>query len=148
MTRYRVLIVEDDPFISADLEGVLSDAGCEVCGVAASEWVALKMAEATRPPFAVVDLRLSPGDGRVVARELYQRYGTAILLATAHVNDLEDLAATGALGCLPKPYVPEDVPFALRDIYDLREGRPGPRLLDHLIALNRWASGGPAIGRP
>ncbi len=139
MTRYRVLIVEDDPFISTDLAMVLADAGCEICGVASSERVALKMAETTRPPFAVVDLRLSPGDGRVVARELHQRYGTAVLLATAHVGDLEDLAATGALGCLPKPYMPEDVAFALRDLYDLQNGNPGPRLLDSMIELNRRA---------
>ncbi|HLZ84680.1 MAG TPA: hypothetical protein VKQ54_14030, partial [Caulobacteraceae bacterium] len=70
MTPFRVLIVEDDPFIATDLEGALSAAGCEVCGVAASEGVALEMARATRPAFAVVDVHLSPGDGRVVAREL------------------------------------------------------------------------------
>ena len=50
--KFKVLIVEDDPFIAMDLEGVLSDAGCDVCGVAASEAEALRMGEATRPAFA------------------------------------------------------------------------------------------------
>jgi DNA-binding NarL/FixJ family response regulator len=124
MAVFRVLIVEDDPIISMDLEGFLSAAGCDICGVAASEVEALEVGEETRPPFAVVDLRLAPGDGRVVARELVERYSTAVLLATAHVNDPDDLAATGALGCLPKPYDIEDVIAALSVVRDL--GMAGP----------------------
>src|ERR1700691_737223 len=107
-----------------DLEGVLSDAGCDVCGVAASEAEALRMGEATRPAFAVVDVHLSPGDGRVVARELFRRYNTAVLMATAHSQKSDDLAATGAVACLSKPYPTEDVPAALRAMLELREGRP------------------------
>jgi DNA-binding response OmpR family regulator len=139
MPVFRVLIVEDDAYIASALEAFLSDAGYEVCGVAASEWVALRMAEATRPPFAVVDLRLSPGDGRVVARELVERYDTAVLLATAHINDPEDLAATGALGCLPKPYELDHVIAALKVVCDLRDGCPVTHLPDHMLALNRRA---------
>ena len=111
---FHVLIVEDDPFISLDLQGALAQVGCDILGVAPSEAEALKIGDETRPPFAVVDLRLSPGDGRVVARELVERYNTAVLRATAHVNDPEDLAATGALGCLPKPYEIDDVIAALK----------------------------------
>lgn len=136
MEPLRVLIVEDDPVISTDLEGTLEAAGCEVCGVAASERIALQLAEATRPPFALVDVRLSHGDGRVVARELCDRYDTAVLLATAHINDPEDLAATGALGCLPKPYEIDDVFAALQAVSDLHDGRPVRRLPGHMLALN------------
>jgi DNA-binding response OmpR family regulator len=136
MDIFRVLIVEDDPFISTDLEGVLSDAGCDICGVAASQAEALKIGEATRPPFAIVDLRLSPGDGRVVARELVGRYSTAVLLATGQVKDRGDLAATGALGCLPKPYEMAHVIPALKVVRDLREGRWVRRFPDHMFALN------------
>jgi DNA-binding response OmpR family regulator len=135
--KLRVLIVEDDPFIAMDLEGVLSDAGCDVCGVAASEAEALRMGEATRPPFAVVDVRLSPGDGRVVARELCRQYATAVLMATAHSRESDNLAATGALACLPKPYSTDDVPAALQAVLELREGRPVSRFPSHMFALNQ-----------
>ncbi len=137
--KFRVLIVEDDPFIAMDLEGVLSDAGCEVCGVAASEAEALRIGEATRPPFAVVDVRLSPGDGRVVARELFRQYDTAVLMATAHSRKDDNLAATGALACLPKPYSAEDVPAALHALSELRAGRPVSRFPNHMFALKRRA---------
>lgn len=134
--KFRVLIVEDDPFIAMDLEGVLSEAGCDVCGVATSEEEALKIGEATRPPFAVVDVRLSPGDGRVVARELFRQYDTAILMATAHSLEIDNLAATGALGCLPKPYSTDDVPAALQAISELREGKRVAKFPSHMFALN------------
>jgi two-component system, response regulator PdtaR len=137
--KFRVLIVEDDPFIAMDLEGVLSDAGCDICGVAASEVEALRIGEATRPSFAVVDVRLSPGDGRVVARELFRQYDTAVLMATAHSRESDNLAATGALACLPKPYSADDVPAALRAICELREGRPVSRFPNHMFALQRRA---------
>jgi DNA-binding response OmpR family regulator len=137
--KFRVLIVEDDPFIAMDLEGVLSDAGCDICGVAASEAEALRLGEATRPPFAVVDVRLSPGDGRVVARELFRHYDTAVLMATAHTREHDNLAATGALACLPKPYSADDVPAALHAISELRAGRPVSRFPCHMFALNRRA---------
>lgn len=135
--KFRVLIVEDDPFIAMDLEGVLSDAGCEICGVAASETEALRLGAATRPAFAVVDVRLSPGDGRVVARELLRHYDTAVLMATAHTRESDDLAATGALGCLAKPYSADVVPAALQAISELRDGRSVTRFPDQMSALNR-----------
>jgi DNA-binding response OmpR family regulator len=139
MVMFRVLIVEDDPFIAMDLEGVLSDAGCDICGVAASEAEALRIGAATRPSFAVVDVRLSPGDGRVVARELFRQYDTAVLMATAHSRELDNLAATGALACLPKPYSANDVPAALQALSELRAGRPVSRFPNHMFALNRRA---------
>src|ERR1700722_13508607 len=96
MNTFRVLIVEDDSLVAMSLEDVLSDAGHEICGVAGSEREALELAEGTRPTFAVVDMRLSPGDGRVVARDLVRRYGAAVLMATSHSAEFESLAATGA----------------------------------------------------
>ena len=139
MNAFRVLIVEDDTFISMSLEDVLSDAGHMVCGVAGSEREALELAEAARPSFAVVDVRLSPGDGRVVARELVRRYDTAVLMATSHSADFESLAATGALACLPKPYATWHVPAALQALAALRDGHPTGRLPAHMFDLRPFA---------
>jgi DNA-binding response OmpR family regulator len=137
--KFRVLIVEDDPFIAMHLEGVLSEAGCDICGVAGSESEALRMGEETRPSFAVVDVRLSPGDGRVVARTLHRDYDTAVLMATADSLEVDNLAATGALGCLPKPYSVDDVPAALKAIWELQQGRAVTRLPNQMFALSRPA---------
>jgi len=135
MADFRVLIVEDDALIAWDLEETLVAAGCDVCGVAGSQSEALRLGEATRPPFAIVDVRLAPGDGRIVARELAQLYGTAVLLATAHCGDPGDLARTGAVGCLPKPYSTPDVLAALQAVRDIRLGRPPRVLPDHMLSF-------------
>ena len=119
----RVMIVEDELVTALDLEQALRTAGCEVCGVAASETHALALAKATRPEFAVLDINLAPGDGRVVARELIDRYCTAVLFASAYHGDVGDLAMTGAHGFLPKPYDPEQVHPSLLAVAEIRAGR-------------------------
>jgi ActR/RegA family two-component response regulator len=122
MARFRVLIVEDDFIIATDLTEALTIAGCEVIGTAASEAQALLMGEQLRPNYAVVDIRLSPGDGRVVAKAFTERFGTAVLFATSHCGSMPDLAQTGALACLAKPYQPEDVFLALEVLEELQAG--------------------------
>lgn len=136
MARPRVLIVEDDPLIALDVGDALTDAGYDVCGVADSQTQALWLAAETRPDFAVVDITLSPGDGRVVAQELFKRHHTEVLFATGQCNEVKHLRGSGALGCLPKPYDAAEVPEALEAIASMRRGRPPARLPDHMVALN------------
>ncbi len=136
MAKARVLIVEDDPLIALDVGDALTDAGYEVCGIADSQAQALWLADETHPDFAVVDITLSPGDGRVVARELFKRHHTEVLFATGQCKDLEHLAGSGALACLPKPYDATEVPEALQAIANMRRGRPTGQLPDHMVALD------------
>ncbi len=136
MAKSRVLIVEDDPLIALDVEDALTDAGYEVCGVADSQAQALWLADETHPDFAVVDIALSPGDGRVVARELFRLHHTEVLFATGQCNDVKHLTGSGALACLPKPYDATEVPEALQAIAKMRRGQPTGRLPDHMVALD------------
>jgi DNA-binding response OmpR family regulator len=134
MSKSRVLIVEDDALVALDVSQALHDAGFEVCGVAASEDEAIEEARRTRPDFAIVDVSLSPGDGRAVARALSERR-TAVLFATGQCEDVRRLAGSGAVACLPKPYDAADVPRALRVVANLREGRPPGPKPDSMFAL-------------
>jgi DNA-binding response OmpR family regulator len=121
MEHLRVLIVEDEWLIAASVEAALQDAGHVVTGIAASQAKAIQLAADERPDCAVVDISLGPGDGRVVARALSAQ-GVAILFATGQCEDIQGLSHTGALGCLPKPYSPGDVPPALLAISRHRRG--------------------------
>jgi DNA-binding response OmpR family regulator len=147
MSHCSVLIVEDEPFTALDMEQALEVAGWAVCGVAASEARALDLARQTRPEFAVVDIRLSPGDGRVVAGELTRCYGTSVLIASANCDDYADLARTGAMACLPKPYNPADIPAALVAMESMRCGRPPGAVPDHMHTLRQTSAvrGGPTL---
>lgn len=124
-----VLIVEDEFLVASLVESMLRDAGYDVCGIAGSEAAALQLAERYRPVMALVDIRLSPGDGRRVARELRRRYGTIVLFASAHCDDLRDeLALDAPAVCLEKPYDFDLLPQALDLAQSLAAGeRPDAR---------------------
>jgi DNA-binding response OmpR family regulator len=132
MSPLRVLIVEDELLIALDVEQALIAAGYEICGVASSEAEALAMADTMRPDLAVVDINLNPGDGRNVARALSDRHKTAVLFATSQCTELD--RRMGAIACLPKPYLADDVPAALRAIEAIADGQT-PVLPDHMFAL-------------
>jgi len=130
----RVLIVEDDALIAGDVEQALLSAGYDICGVASSEREALLIASRLEPELAVIDVKLDPGDGRNVARELAVRYKTTILMATA--EDPASLIGVGATAVLPKPYDANLVPAALDAVIKISEtGLKGRRLPDHMKPL-------------
>jgi DNA-binding response OmpR family regulator len=130
-----VLIVEDEPLIALGVEIELEEAGYEICGVAATEAEAHAMGRETHPDMAVVDVRLAPGDGRIVARELADDFGTTVLMATS--VEAATLDGIGALGVLPKPYHASDVPAALIAVRKMAEGRASGPLPDHMQRLSR-----------
>ena len=118
----RVLIVEDEALVAMMVEDALTDAGYEVCGVAANAPKAIDLARACKPEVALVDIQLSPGDGRDVARHLIERYGTAIVFATAYHEDLARASLVRAHLCLPKPYNIDDVQPALEAAWRMANG--------------------------
>ncbi len=134
MAKSRILIVEDEFLIALEVERALLEADYEVCGIASTEAEALGLAEQFHPDLAVVDINLSPGDGRNVAAELWRRHQTLVLFATSHCRDSGELAETGAFGCLPKPYSADDVPAAMEAIAKLARGQ-SPPLPDSMYAL-------------
>lgn len=67
----RVIICEDDPILSLDLEMTIQDAGGHVVGTFARAEDALKCAERERPEVAFIDLNLADGaTGVSVATEM------------------------------------------------------------------------------
>jgi two-component system, response regulator PdtaR len=103
----RLLIVEDDYLIGAQMAEALSDAGFEVVGIAASVDAALNLAKATSPRLAVMDIRLNDArDGIEAANELFARHRIRSVFATAHQSEEMQERAKPAkpLAWLPKPY--------------------------------------------
>jgi CheY-like chemotaxis protein len=112
----RILVVEDDYFVSLTIEGDLSDAGYDVVGVVATGEAALARADSLRPDLAIVDIRLAGTlDGVETATELLRR-GIRCIFATAH-SDLqtrERAQAAQPLGWLTKPFTSGDLLQAVR----------------------------------
>lgn len=122
----RIMIVEDDYLIAAEIEGALVEAGYEVAGVAASAEEALELAAARHPVLAVMDIRLvGPRDGIDVALELFGTHGIRCIFATAHhtAEARERARAADPLAWIPKPYTMAALIEAIRRaIRDLRGG--------------------------
>ena len=59
MERKRIFIVEDDPVIASDLEGMLIDMGYNVCGVSHQPFDAKKKVEQLIPDLLLLDINLN-----------------------------------------------------------------------------------------
>jgi two-component system, response regulator PdtaR len=118
-----ILVAEDEAIIALMLAMTLDLAGHKVVGPVASVEEGLKLAEATRPELALVDIRLSDGsDGVCLARHLRDRWGVPSLFVSGQTTQARAARDT-ALGVLGKPYDPDDVVQAVAAASDLLAGR-------------------------
>jgi two-component system, response regulator PdtaR len=103
----RILVVEDDFLVAAEIEIALSDAGFDVAGVAASADEAVELAQTRQPALVVMDVRLAgERDGIHAAAEIFRKLGIRCIFATAHYDRhlLERARPAMPLGWLQKPY--------------------------------------------
>ena len=103
----RILIVEDDYLIAAEVDAALTEAGFAVVGVASSADEALALTASQRPALAVMDIRLAgERDGIDAALELFARHRVRCIFASAHNNVEARTRAEPAepLAWLAKPY--------------------------------------------
>lgn len=116
----RVMIVEDEFLIAADLECAVEDAGCQSVGIASDTDEALALANET-PDLALVDLNLSDGPtGVEIARSLIAR-GISVLFITGNPRLLKG-GVPGAFGVVQKPCTPEIIRRIVSYAIDRRRG--------------------------
>ena len=92
---YRVMILEDDPFIALDMEGVMEDAGFDVVGPVASVPEAMKLLASCNghaPDCALLDFYVTGGTSEFVARELAKK-NIPFLFVTGNAKDVEETFA-------------------------------------------------------
>lgn len=108
----RILVVEDEALLAAELELLIEDAGHQPVGVAASAREAIDLAARLRPDLAFVDVHLADGPtGIELARRLAAQ--VVVVFITANAKRIpEDFA--GASGLIGKPYTESGVRAALR----------------------------------
>jgi DNA-binding response OmpR family regulator len=107
----RILIVEDEIFVAAEIEHVIEDMGFSAVGIAADQRAALSKASAA--DVAIVDLNLQDGPtGLSIGRILAQTHGVTVLFMTANPSQLGG-GVPGTLGVLPKPATEQDLRAAI-----------------------------------
>lgn len=125
----RILVVEDEVFVAAEIEHVISELGHEPVGIAADRRTAISLAPDT--DIALVDLNLQDGPtGISIGRFLAETHGVTVLFMTANPAQLGD-GVPGTLGVLPKPVTDQDLKLALEFVVAHRrdgDGHPPRRL--------------------
>src|ERR1051326_1013845 len=103
----RILIVEDEGIVAADIAKCLEDHGFEVAGIAGSADDAIQEALLTCPDLVLMDIRIQGElDGVETAEVLHRRFGPAVVYLTAHgdKDTIERAKKTLPLGFLLKPF--------------------------------------------
>ena len=103
----RILIVENDAATALDLEGLLTEAGYFLTGIAASANEAVEMATGSPPNLVLLDIGIAGSvDGIELARWLQESFSLAHICVTGHIEPavLARANHTNPLGYIVKPY--------------------------------------------
>lgn len=104
--KHKIVVVEDEGLIAADLESRLKDAGYSVSGTADSATQALELIRESTPDLVLMDIRIKgKADGIEVADQVHRELDVPVVYVTAY-EDRETLARasrTQAYGYIKKP---------------------------------------------
>lgn len=120
MRKLRVLLVEDNPFLSESLKSILGqDSAFEVAGEVKDGIAAVSLARRLSPDLVLMDMSL-PGIGGIAAARLIkdERLDTrVVLLADEDDRDYRQAAMDGGASlCLPKEGIVGELLKALRNM--------------------------------
>jgi CRP-like cAMP-binding protein/AmiR/NasT family two-component response regulator len=112
----RVLVVEDEGLVAADLEEALESLGFEVCGVTASGDEAIILAQELKPDLVLMDIFIEgEKDGIEAASAIRERENIPVVYLTAHADDatLARAKVTEPYGYIIKPFEEVELRTAL-----------------------------------
>jgi len=88
MKPKKILIVEDEGIVALDLQDRLEQLGYEVCGIADTAKIALKMAAKHSPDLVLMDIVLKgERDGISAARQINELFGIPVVFLTAYADE-------------------------------------------------------------
>lgn len=103
----KILIIEDEAIVAADLEDRLSQLGYNVVGKASSGEEALKLASEHKPDLVLSDIMIQGDmDGTQTAVYLRKDHNIPVIFLTAYSSDsvLQNAKVSGPFGYLLKPF--------------------------------------------
>jgi CheY-like chemotaxis protein len=115
----RVLVVEDEFFISLHIKELLETLGHTVVAIAVSADEAVNIASKERPDVVLMDIRLiGPRDGIEAADEIQTRFGIGSIFVTANTDadTLKRAQAIKPIALLQKPLTEDRLRVGLRAI--------------------------------
>ena len=119
MRSLRVLIVEDEFFISLHIKELVQTLGHVVVAIAVSADQAVNIAETEHPDVVLMDIRLiGSRDGIDAAEEIRRRFGIGSIFVTANTDPQtrQRAQAVQPLGFLEKPLTEHGLKLALSGV--------------------------------
>ena len=116
MDRIKILIVEDDPIIGADLEDRLTEMGFQPLGPVGSGAAALALVDQNAPDLVLMDISLEDDlDGIETARRIREKHRVPIIFLTSNADDatFRRAKATNPQAFLSKPFRGKDLKHAI-----------------------------------
>lgn len=107
MTQTRILVVEDESIVAADIQDRLESMGYEVPATVASGEKAVEMADLLSPHLVLMDIQLKGRmDGVEAANQIRQRFGIPVIYLTANADHptVQRAKVTEPFGYVIKPF--------------------------------------------
>lgn len=112
--RTNVLIIEDEPIIAADIEGLVEDLGHKVDNIAATQSEAVKAAAQKKPGIILADVQLADGSSGIDAvSDILENYDVPVIFITAFPERLLTGDKPEPAYLISKPFRPENVKAAI-----------------------------------
>lgn len=106
----RVLIIEDEPLIAADLKSLVVSLGHEVTGVARTRSQAVEMATSDNPGLILADIQLADGSSGIDAvHDLLKSLAFPVIFITSYPDRLLTGSRPEPTFLITKPYEDETV---------------------------------------
>lgn len=112
MKPLRVLLIEDEVFLSKLFADVLDGMGHEVCCIAATEADAISGAASSKPDLMVVDVRLASGSGEHAVTEILRNGFVPHVFISGDKVRLKALRMNAVV--LQKPFFVSDLAHAMQ----------------------------------
>ena len=106
MSKFKILIVEDDALVAKDIKQTLQDFGYSVTSIVTSGRQALVKAEKDTPDLVLMDIVLNGKmNGIETARKIHTRFDIPVIYITAHSEEktIEAAKLTEPYGYVVKP---------------------------------------------
>ena len=122
----EVLIIEDEPVIAADIEGLVRELGHEVLDIAATRKEATDAAMRRRPGLVLADIQLADGSSGIDAvKDVLARFDVPVIFITAFPERLLTGERPEPTFLITKPFQPETVKAAIGQALFFHPGRGG-----------------------
>lgn len=112
MSKFSILIVEDEAIIAYDLANKVRQLGYDVAGTTALGEDAISLVRLHRPALVLMDVQLAGTmDGISAALQIHRECNLPVLFLTANADlDTDERARqAGAVGIIKKPFDKRDI---------------------------------------